>query len=373
MLDVTGLKKARIELLGIGSAKNRELKANLLEALRQLSLEDLPIVEVQDIERLLRYDISGIPALVVNGKVVFEKTVPSVEDLKIMLGVLLPAGESAKPLRQILAPVDFSDTSENAVRYALELAARIGADMEIAHVWQERSEWIAPLHLENNRNDLAYKSRLLQTLKEQVERQRNQDPGLAGVKVITALLKGGAGDQIVHLSRRPQTGMIVMGSAGDSGRLHRWMGSVAALVARRAHCPVLLIPPDARFRPYRDIVYASNYLPNEGTLLPGLVDFASLFGATVHFVHVRTDHNLPHSNVKNDDARLIRQNGITFPVATIDSADVVGGLNNFRRAVNADLLVMAASRRGFLEEVFHQSAIQQMILKAAGPLMVLHC
>ena len=78
----------RIELLGIGSSKHRQLKANLQKALKELSL-DIPIEEVTDIDELMRYEIAGIPALAVNGQVLFQQVVPSVEDLSIVLKVLL--------------------------------------------------------------------------------------------------------------------------------------------------------------------------------------------------------------------------------------------------------------------------------------------
>ena len=42
-----------IELLGIGSSKHRQLKANLQKALNELSL-DIPVQEITDIDELMR-------------------------------------------------------------------------------------------------------------------------------------------------------------------------------------------------------------------------------------------------------------------------------------------------------------------------------
>lgn len=80
-----------IELLGLGSGKYKQLNANLKEALKSLSL-DVPVYEVADIDKLMQYEIAGIPALAVNGQVLFQQVVPSAEDIAIVLRVLLHAG-----------------------------------------------------------------------------------------------------------------------------------------------------------------------------------------------------------------------------------------------------------------------------------------
>ncbi|HQU57559.1 MAG: thioredoxin family protein [Phaeodactylibacter sp.] len=84
-----------IELLGIGSAKYRLLSNNLKEALKSLSLE-VPVYEVTEVDDLMQYEIAGIPALAVNGQVLFQQIVPSAEDIAIVLKVLLESGGKVK-------------------------------------------------------------------------------------------------------------------------------------------------------------------------------------------------------------------------------------------------------------------------------------
>lgn len=87
--------KAQIKLLGIGSAKDRALKANLMAALELLELE-ADVLEISNVEEILSYVISGIPALLVGDKVIFQKNVPSVEELCIILGELLKHQSASK-------------------------------------------------------------------------------------------------------------------------------------------------------------------------------------------------------------------------------------------------------------------------------------
>lgn len=78
----------RLKLLGVGSADTRALKANIKEALKQLSL-NIIVDDIERLEQLLEYDISGIPALAYNGQVLFQKMVPSVDDLKELFKIHL--------------------------------------------------------------------------------------------------------------------------------------------------------------------------------------------------------------------------------------------------------------------------------------------
>lgn len=78
----------QLKILGVGSSDTRILKANVKEALDQLCLNAI-VEEVDRLEQLMEYDISGIPALVYDGKILFQKIVPSVEELKVLFTRLL--------------------------------------------------------------------------------------------------------------------------------------------------------------------------------------------------------------------------------------------------------------------------------------------
>lgn len=78
----------RLKILGVGSSETRVLKANVKEALRQLSI-DILVEEVERLEQLMEYDISGIPALVYGNQILFQKIIPSIEDLKRVFQNLL--------------------------------------------------------------------------------------------------------------------------------------------------------------------------------------------------------------------------------------------------------------------------------------------
>lgn len=84
-----------IELLGINSNKHLELKGSLLKALEELGIA-FSLKEVSRIEELIQYDISAIPAVLVNGTIILENELPEKEELIHRIKQLL--GESNTPV-----------------------------------------------------------------------------------------------------------------------------------------------------------------------------------------------------------------------------------------------------------------------------------
>lgn len=78
-----------IQILGVQGHKSTNLlRENILTAINDLKLI-AKVEEVSDIDHLIQYDISGVPAMVVNGKLAFQKGIPTVADLKLLIQILI--------------------------------------------------------------------------------------------------------------------------------------------------------------------------------------------------------------------------------------------------------------------------------------------
>ena len=79
-----GIGMNAIKVLGVeGYSKSELLKENVLKALKNLKL-DIDIEEIYEVDQLIRYGISGIPALVIQGEVISQKVIPGVEELEVL-------------------------------------------------------------------------------------------------------------------------------------------------------------------------------------------------------------------------------------------------------------------------------------------------
>jgi small redox-active disulfide protein 2 len=73
-----------IKILGTGCAKCKLTEAVIRETLGDMGI-DADIEKVEDIQKIMEYDIMSTPAVVVDGVVKTTGKVPSKEDVKAML------------------------------------------------------------------------------------------------------------------------------------------------------------------------------------------------------------------------------------------------------------------------------------------------
>jgi nucleotide-binding universal stress UspA family protein len=137
-------------------------------------------------------------------------------------------------LAKILLPVDFSERSALAVRYARELALHFHSEMILAHV-------LPPLHSEFGVEIAGsmlvdvYRSR---TLQAERELEAFEPDALAGLNVRRLLLHGDPASKIVELTRQEHIDLIAMPTHGYGPFRRFILGSNTAKVLHDADCPV---------------------------------------------------------------------------------------------------------------------------------------
>jgi universal stress protein A len=122
--------------------------------------------------------------------------------------------------KKICCPVDFSPESRAALRVAVDLCRRFGAELTLLHVED-------PAHPAGNQ-PAAWRS--------EVE--------AAGLRVTTATTRGDPKAAIAAFADDSAFDAIVMGTHGRTGRAHSLVGSVAESTVRAARCPVMIVHAD---------------------------------------------------------------------------------------------------------------------------------
>ncbi len=139
-------------------------------------------------------------------------------------------------ISKILCPVDFSESSDHALLYAVAFASTHGAQLTVLHVIEPPVCYPAgdglfqPVAVEGlEAASVEELERLVAELKQ------NYD------NVVWEQVQGHAFPEIVQVARRDDVDLIVMGTHGRTGLAHVLMGSVAEKVVRSSPCPVLTI------------------------------------------------------------------------------------------------------------------------------------
>lgn len=149
--------------------------------------------------------------------------------------------------RSVFVPLDGSPFAEQAIPFAVQIAQRSGALLELGLVHHpvpalatalEVPEIEAQLDTEARGREQTY-------ISDMVERVR----GTANVPVTGVLLDGTAAESLQAHIEDSGTDLVVLTTHGRGPVSRFWLGSVADQLMRRLHVPVLLVRPHGENAP----------------------------------------------------------------------------------------------------------------------------
>lgn len=150
--------------------------------------------------------------------------------------------------RRILVAVDGSDTSELALRQAIELAKAYGARLRLLHVVDELAMGPEPTRTLDDfwRAARHAGERILERAQARATRAGvKPETKLLEIRTLGALVRRVA-TAIVAESERWRADVLVIGTHGRRGLSKLVLGSVADGVIRTSERPVLLVPGAGR-------------------------------------------------------------------------------------------------------------------------------
>lgn len=141
-------------------------------------------------------------------------------------------------LNHILVPVDFSEHSREALRYARQIAALYDSGLQLLHVIEET---LYPSFYVLKRSPSPDRSvELRQRAERELQRLFEETPGPFATACFR-VIEGRASTDIVEFAKTQASDLIVIASHGLSGIERLLMGSITEKVVRRAPCPVLTV------------------------------------------------------------------------------------------------------------------------------------
>ncbi len=150
----------------------------------------------------------------------------------------------AVTFQSILCPVDFSQHSREALRYAAGIANRSGGRLTVLFVNDPLLVAAAAAAFHRRRQFLAQSQAELARFVTQAIRGGPAPREEPACLVST----GNPADEILHTVERLESDLVVIGTHGLSGVNRLFFGSTTEHVLRRVETPVLAIPPLKRRR-----------------------------------------------------------------------------------------------------------------------------
>jgi nucleotide-binding universal stress UspA family protein len=145
-------------------------------------------------------------------------------------------------VKKILAPVDFSDFSMQALTGAWDLAKDTGAELHLLHVVAPHHNFLPlPLTLDAERaREIAREAAMVEQSEEELARIK-KDQLENSKKVTTAATVGSPVAKIIEYVKQNGIDLIVMSTHGRTGGELLLIGSVTEKLVRLAPCAVLVL------------------------------------------------------------------------------------------------------------------------------------
>ncbi len=282
--------------------------------------------------------------------------------------------------RSIMVPLDGSPFAEQALPYAVAVARRAGATLDLMRVHviyamqPTASSWL-PYQAELEHESRCHEAEYLSAVAECLEPH-------AGVQVRTGLAEGLGADGILAHARDTRADLIVMTThgAGPVGRV--LLGSTADELVRRTETPLFLIRPRAgeaadpgEERVVRHVLIAlDGSAPSEQILDPA-VSLGWLSGAAFTLLHVETpaearDRGTVDARPYLENlAEPLRRQECAVRVRAVKAGSAATAILKEAADADCDLIALATHGRGGLTRLLMGSVAEKVLRDAPCPVL----
>ena len=274
-------------------------------------------------------------------------------------------------MKKFLVPTDFSDTSKNAARFAVQATAHIpGAVIILYHVYDKIAGGSDGSPLTETDSDKKT------VLGSALENLRSELNGLSSVDIEYEAEEGGSLiDQMKKYVRHNAIDMIIMGITGATRLEQIFMGSNSLNMAREAVCPVIIVPPDAQYKQIKNVLFASDFKNVDSTTPKAqLKAVLNLFKPDLHIVNVDDEHY-----VELTEEFKVQRNKLEKMFADYNPQfyfirfyDFLDAISSFTADKNIDLILTVPRKHGFLTNLFKTSHTKKLAYHSHVPIVAVH-
>ena len=257
-------------------------------------------------------------------------------------------------MKTVIIPVDFSETSLNAARYAAQMFA------------DKPNTSILLYHLYDNDRDYDTARNYLDSLKNEME--------WTGDKDTQTMLEQGDDliDSLERLAYQKSATLIIMGITGKNPLQQALIGSNTLKIAERDVCPVLIVPPDAKFKGINNVALASEFKDVENnTPAYHISAVLELFNAKLHIVNVDSEiHVALNEEKKAEREKMLRMfskfNPEFYFIGTSEFTDTI---EQFAADKSIDMIITVPHYHSFFGKVFGGSNTKKLAYHSSVPVM----
>lgn len=260
-------------------------------------------------------------------------------------------------IQTVIVPVDFSETSLNSAKYAVQLfTGRYGVNMILHHVYEKNDEAAeAAKSLEN------LKAALMET----------------GIVKISTLAEQGDDFliELEKLARHRKADLIVMGIKERTVIGQSLLGSNALKMLNTKACPVLIVPPDAVYHDVKNVLLTSDFNDVQAsTPSVPIRSFLKTFHPGLHIINISNEHYVSITEKYQEEKEKLRKmfEDLHPEFYFLGLNDVDEAINQFAADKKIDLIIIIHREQSVLSKFFMKSHTKKLAYQSNIPILAIH-
>ncbi len=278
-------------------------------------------------------------------------------------------------MKTILIPVDFSETSENALKYAAELVKNIAADRIILlkSFYKSIYEQVLPSadfiqlsaeDIQEERNEINKK---LNTLTSNLLTQCNPS-----IKVQTAVSELPLLRSIHQLIADEHPDLLIIGSDSSGQGIESYIGQQIVAIAKTSPVPVLIVPANAKYQKISRVLVPCDFTTvSRLSILNGLDSPLGWLHPELMVLNI--DPLQKHISHEDEHANVLKAllEGYTYSIHYAEDKNTVHGILKFAEDNQVQIITALPGKYSFFYKFTHSSTTEAIALNALKPVLIL--
>lgn len=286
---------------------------------------------------------------------------------------------------KILLPVDFSESTDTAVQYALTLAGIVPhAHLLLLHCFQDYLTEEVPIVTTDN---LSTTEEITQRVlhRNEIEAQQLLDELYASIQKLTRASGGnlvlersfvyGLPEEVIPIQIEAyKPTLVVMGTITEQNLSRSLFGTIITNIMKEVKVPLLTVPHTYEGTAIRNVLYATDFDKTDPVAIETLQQLLKPFDVSIYCLHISEGSNAADAEQLAALRQKLQQsgNGSNIRYNLLEGDDVAEALLNFVETENINLLALTTRERDLLDSILHPSLAKKLVMEAKVPLLIFH-
>ncbi len=261
-------------------------------------------------------------------------------------------------INNILVPIDFSETSLNALHTAIEMARRHSAQVKLLNVLEE-GEDSSQIKLDHTRQ-----------MDDLVNKIATQEDLVCNY----IIEKGEVAETIAKIATHFNADLIVMGTHGATGYNEASIGSNTARLIDNAGCPMLTVPPLKKWLSFKEVLFPIRPTSDAVEKYDYIENIISKNESILKILGLSNDYEGNISLLRKLASQLVDR--VSLDKVKTSSyfkigKNMAGEVLKISNLLKTDLIVVTSSIDATFQQLFTSSYTRQIMNQAKVPVLCL--